>query len=399
MDSVNFIDLLALLILGVAIYFGWRSGFVIQALALAGFAAGIVLIVVAAPAAANALASVDPWLRSVIIISAIAGIVLVAQGVGSSLGSSVRRRMGNGMIGGVDTGAGAAFGLLRGLFLVWLMGGLAAALPMPGIATEARQSAIVHELDSRLPSPVILAAQLGRLIESTGLPEVFVGAPPPAELPTGGPTSAEAAQIAAAARASTVRVEAIACGNFVSGSGFAVAGDRFITNAHVVAGSTEVWLSFDGSLQRHHAYVVLFDSSLDAAVLAIDAPLNVRPLTLSSHLPQRGDYAAALGYTSGGPLRLVPAVVSRSVEALGRDIYGTQIVARDVVEMRADVAPGDSGGPLLLADGTVGGVTFSESRTQSEIGYALSPVDVGNDLARAAAVKAPVDTGACLADP
>ncbi len=54
-DSVNFIDLLALLIIGIAVYLGWRSGFVIQALALAGFVVGVVIVVLAAPAAAKAL--------------------------------------------------------------------------------------------------------------------------------------------------------------------------------------------------------------------------------------------------------------------------------------------------------------------------------------------------------
>jgi hypothetical protein len=82
--------------------------------------------------------------------------------------------------------------------------------------------------------------------------------------------------------------------------------------------------------------------------------------------------------------------------ALGRDIYGNQIVARSVIEMRADVAPGDSGGPLMLADGTVGGVTFSESRAEPEVGYALSPLDVAADVQRAIDRDTAVDTGACV---
>ena len=262
-DSVNFIDLLALLIIGVAIYFGWRSGFVIQASG-AGRASssGIAVVIVAAPAAANALrrrrsvaAQRDRHLRD--------------RGHRARRpGDRQHRRRGacagawaTGIVGGVDTGAGAAFGLVRGLFLVWLMGGLAAALPMAGVATEARQSADRAARSTRgCRRPSMLAAQLGRLIESTGLPEVFVGAPPPADIPDGGPTQAEAEQIAAAARASTLRVEAVACGNFVSGTAFAVSTDHFVTNAHVVAGSTDVWLSFDGSLDRYDAQVVVLRS-------------------------------------------------------------------------------------------------------------------------------------------
>jgi S1-C subfamily serine protease len=396
--DVNFIDISALLILGLGIYFGWRSGFVIQAFALAGFVVGIIAIVIVAPPAAAALEGLDPWLRSLIVISAIAAVVLVSQAVGSIAGGAVRRRIGNGVVGGVDTGAGAAFGLLRGLFIVWLIGGLAASLPIAGVATEARQSAIVRAIDQRLPSPAILAAQLGRLIESTGLPEAFVGAPPHADIPAGGPTQQQAEQIAAAARASTLRVEAVACDAFVSGTAFAVSRDHFVTNAHVVAGATDVWLSDDSTMDRYDASVVFIDPDKDVAVLAIDQALNVTPLHLSLDLPTRGEDAAALGYTGGGQLRLIPALISRPIDALGRDIYGNQIIAREIIEMSADVAPGDSGGPVILPDGTVGGVTFSESRTEQQVGYALSPLDVESDVANAIDKTTPVATGACVTE-
>ena len=228
---------------------------------------------------------------------------------------------------------------------------------------------------------------------------MFVSGAPPADIPAGGPTDQQASQIAGAARASTVRVEVVACGNFVSGTAFALSADHFVTNAHVVAGSTEMWISLDGAFDRYPAHVVLFDPALDAAVIAVDRPLGMTPLTLSADLPTRGESAAALGYTGGGRLRVIPALISRSIEALGRDIYGNQIIARTVIEMRADVAPGDSGGPVLLPDGTVGGVTFSESRDQPNVGYALSPTDVEADVSMAIDSTTPVATGACLAAP
>ena len=68
----------------------------------------------------------------------------------------------------------------------------------------------------------MLAAELGRVLEAAGLPDVLVGAPPPIEAPADGPTAAQAEQIAGFARQSTVRVESTACGRFMTGSGFAV---------------------------------------------------------------------------------------------------------------------------------------------------------------------------------
>ena len=65
-NSVNFVDLLALLVIGIAVWFGWRSGFVIQALALVGFVIGFAIVVIAAPITTGALENVDPFLRGMI---------------------------------------------------------------------------------------------------------------------------------------------------------------------------------------------------------------------------------------------------------------------------------------------------------------------------------------------
>lgn len=351
-----------------------------------------------APYAAELLTDIDPWLRTLLVISVLGGIVILAQGLGSAAGSALRRRFGAGILGGLDQGAGALFGMARGLFMVWLLGGLIGLLPVQGLATEARQSLILRALDTRLPSPVVLAAELGRIVEAAELPDVFVGAPPAADTPVDGPTEAEAEQIAAAARHSTVRVEAISCGRFLSGTGFAVTADHFVTNAHVVAGADRLWVSFDGWLDRFSAVVVKFDPRLDAALLYVQG-IDVAPLDLSNQLPGRGEPAAALGFTGGGRERLIPAVISRSLSALGRDIYGGSVVAREILEMRADVAPGDSGGPVLLRDGDVGGVTFSESRENPSIGYALSPTEVASSISGSLQSTAPVSTGDCLSTP
>jgi uncharacterized membrane protein required for colicin V production len=392
------VDVAAILLIALAIYLGWRSGFVIQALALAGFLAGIAVVVLVAPYAADLLADIDPWLRTILVITVLGGVVIVAQGLGSAAGSALRRRIGPGILSGLDQGAGAAFGMARGLFLVWLLGGLIGLLPVQGLATEARQSLILRALDTRLPSPVVLAAELGRIIEVAGLPDVLVGAPPPADTPVDGPTEAEAEQIAAAARSSTVRVEAIACGRFLSGTGFAITPDHFVTNAHVIAGADRMWVSFDGSLDRYSAAVVKFDPRLDAALIYVQG-IDVAPLDLSDQLPGRGAPAAALGFTGGGRQRLIPAVINRSLSALGRDIYGGTVVARQILEMSADVAPGDSGGPVLLESGDVGGVTFSESRDNPSIGYALSPTEVAASIGGGLRSTAPVATGDCLSEP
>ncbi len=392
--TINVIDLLAIVLVVVAIVMGARSGFLVQALALAGFAAGVVILLLVAPHLTDFIADVEPPIRGLLALGAMAAIVLLAQSVGSQIGVSLRRRMGRGVIGGIDNGAGAVFGLLRGIFLVWLAGGLLVLAPLPTLAAEARQSLVIRLLETRLPSPVILAAEFGRFIDAVGLPDVFINPGVPAA-PVDGPEQREAEQIAAGARESTVRVEAVACGQFLTGTGWAIQPSYIVTNAHVVAGGERVWVSFDGELDRSEGEVVHFDPELDVAVVHV-AGLDVEPLVLADEDPERGEQAAALGFTGGGRQRAIPAAVTRTLEALGRDIYGEGRVARGVVEMSADVAPGDSGGPVILSDGTVGGVTFSESRTDADVGYALSPVAVAESIGGSLTRTEPVSTGACV---
>jgi S1-C subfamily serine protease len=394
--SGNIVDVLALVMIGVAVFFGWRSGFVVQAFALAGFLGGLVLVVVVAPLISGLVEDAEFIIRTGVVIGVVGALVFGGQAVGSVVGGRLKRRIGGGVLGGLDSGGGAVFGFVRGLFLVWLLGGLLGVVQVSGLSVMARQSLILRAIDSRFPSPIVLAAQLGQLVESAGLPDIFVGAPPPPDsLPAGVPTPAQAELLVAPATGSTVRVEATACGNFVTGTGFAINAHHVVTNAHVVAGSDEVWISFDGQLDRHRADVVLFDPELDAALLYV-ADIRLAPLTLAASGPDRGTQAAALGFTGGGKLRTVPAVVSRELDALGRDIYGNAIVKRRVIELREDVRPGDSGGPLLIAGGLVAGVTFSESQSDPQIGYALTPDAVADAIAPALVSQTPVDTQGCI---
>jgi S1-C subfamily serine protease len=393
--TVNIIDVIALLIILLAIWMGARSGLVVQAMALLGFAAGVGLLIVAAPYAAPILDDLDPPMRGLLVLLVMASVVLIAQGLGSELGAGLRRRLGYGLLGGADRAAGGVFGIVRGIFLVWLLGGLLAVAPMPALATEARQSLAMRALDAHLPSPIVLAAEFGRIIQAAGLPDVFAGLPPSPAEPVEGPGQQAAEELVRNARASTLRVEGVACGRFMTGTGFAVGPAHLVTNAHVVAGADRIWLSRDGAFDRHQAVLVYFNPDLDAALLYAPG-LGVAPLELAAAVPARGTAMAALGFTGGGRQRAIPAAVTRSMEALGRDIYGRAVVPREVIELRADVAPGDSGGPVLLEDGSVGGVTFSESRTDATIGYALSPTAVARAIAGSLDSTAPVSPGECM---
>jgi S1-C subfamily serine protease len=107
-----------------------------------------------------------------------------------------------------------------------------------------------------------------------------------------------------------------------------------------------------------------------------------------------GADAAVLGYPGNGPLRREPVRIRGEHALLGRDIYDDDAVNRDVLSIRGEIQPGNSGGPLVADDGLVYGVVFAASLTDPDTGYALAPSEVSQAL-EAAAETEPVPTGVC----
>jgi S1-C subfamily serine protease len=276
---------------------------------------------------------------------------------------------------------------------VWLAGGLLAAGPVPRAAAQAQTSTTLRALSAVLPAPTEIAVGLGALLDDTGLPELFVGLEPIPALPVDRPDDPRARAIAAVAEASTVKVTAQTCGALSTGTGFAVATDYVVTNAHVVAGGRTVRVSLAGS--PFDAAVVLFDPDLDVALLWVPR-LPAPPLQFAATEPQRGDAGAALGFPGGGRMEIVPAAVADRYEARGRDIYGEDLVIRQILELRAAIDRGDSGGPFVLADGTVGGIVFAEARTDEDVGYALSAPSVAVRIQPGVGRTSEVALGDCI---
>ena len=127
-------------------------------------------------------------------------------------------------------------------------------------------------------------------------------------------------------------------------TGFVAGDGRVVTVAHVVA--DEETVTADG----RPATVVRLDARNDLAVLAVDG--------------LRGE--ARLGHGDETTLRGRPAPVVRRISA--RVDGGPP---RDALELRAAVAAGDSGAPLVTPAGRVAGVVFARSRTRAGTAYAV----------------------------
>jgi S1-C subfamily serine protease len=132
---------------------------------------------------------------------------------------------------------------------------------------------------------------------------------------------------------------------------------------------------------------------MDLAVLDVpDLPTD--PLQFAGGV-ERGESAAVLGYPQNGGLEATPARVRNQVTAPGRDIYGEGTVIREVLSLRADVRPGNSGGPVVNKAGEVIGVVFAASVDRDDTGYAMTSRQVANAVDEGLSAKRAVGSGAC----
>ena len=393
---MNPLDLVAILLVVVGALLGFRSGALPQIGGLVGAIGGAAIVILGLPYLADQLDRIEPSFRPFLVLAGLLIAVALGESVGSTIGRRVATGLGTGVLGAADRIFGSFVGVAQAILIVWLVGGLVAFGPVPRLTEAAQTSRAIRVLNALLPAPSEFAVELGRLLDSTGLPAVFVGFEPIPAPPIDRPDDPTARRLAQGAVASTVKVSAAACGYESVGTGFAVRRNYVVTNAHVVAGAdrraVRVATSDDRLLD---ASVVLFDPAFDIAVIHVPS-LGAPGLRFASVDPARGAIGATLGYPGGGRLEVLPAVVAGAYAATGRDIYSKTTVRRQILELRAAIDRGDSGGPMILQDGTVGGVIFAEARTDPDVGYALSPTEVATRVAPAIDRTNAVDTGACL---
>jgi S1-C subfamily serine protease len=139
------------------------------------------------------------------------------------------------------------------------------------------------------------------------------------------------------------------------GSGFVIdKSGRIVTNYHVIDGAQQVEVNFSGD-DRVPARVVGSDPSTDLAVLEIDAQARaLTPLPLgNSDAVRVGDSVVAIG----NPFGLERTVTAGIVSALQRELTAPNgFTIEKVIQTDAPINQGNSGGPLLSAEGEVIGV-------------------------------------------
>jgi serine protease Do len=188
--------------------------------------------------------------------------------------------------------------------------------------------------------------------------------------------SAEMGAAVAAARASVVRVSN---GPGGAGSGIVWSSEGVIlTNAHVVHQRTPMVTLPDGS--ELPATVAAHDPARDLALLRVKASaLRPMPLGDSEHLLP-GTWVFAVGH----PWGVTNAVTAGIIIGVGADMPEMAAGQREWLMASLVLRPGNSGGPLVDAEGRMLGV--NTIMTGPEVGGAV-PVHVVRQFLREATLR------------
>jgi S1-C subfamily serine protease len=387
---------LGLVIIGYAIS-GFRQGLAVGMLSLGGFVLGAVLAMTVVPPLA---AGLDQGLqRSFVMLAAVLLFAWLGQLGGAMVGGRLRDRLTLPAVQTVDQLLGSIAGVVAVALVLWFVGGALRGSPSPALARAVAQSKVLTAIDSVVPQPVAVVAQNFRdAVAGSSFPRVFAGVAPEqiVAVPNPNPAAMPRAVLVAAQR-SIVKVtgEAEACNRSVEGSGAVVGPQRVVTNAHVVAGMQRPTVQVGGVGTRYAARVVLFDAKRDIAVLSVPR-LNAPALEWGGNL-DRGADAVVAGFPRNGAFTSGAARVRSVLNATGSDIYGRPGAVRQVYQLKATVEPGNSGGPLLAADGSLSGIVFAKSLDDPNTGYALTFEEARGDLTAGVHAMAPVSPGACAA--
>jgi S1-C subfamily serine protease len=387
---MNVIDLLIVLFALSSLARGYRIGLVRQAASTLGFVVGLFL----GSQLANLLighisGSLNKSLTS---LGMVLGVSLILMTAGEIGGARLKQKLLDRRVDHFDGLFGSAMSIVTLLFGVWLAASILVLGPANGLQQELKSSRIIAALNHTLPPATKILSTLNKLIDPNGFPQVFSGLEPSPNTSTTLPSLGSFDGVVNASKASVVKVEGAGCGGIVEGSGFIITPNEIATNAHVVAGVSQPKVMDANGI--HNTTVMWFDANLDLAVLKVNN-LAGKPLTLNANEQSNNTPGVVMGYPGGGNLDAQPASVMDRFTAVGRNIYGRGATSREIYSLQAHVIPGNSGGPLIGADGTVLGIVFATSTAYNNVGYALTGHQVAGELAQAEHSTSVYSTGAC----
>ncbi|KJE24425.1 Trypsin-like peptidase domain/Colicin V production protein [Frankia torreyi] len=391
----NVLDVVLLVLVVLFAVSGYRQGFLVGALSFVGFLGGGVLGAKIAKPFTELIGQQGHG--ALVGLLVVLGLALAGQVAGTAIAVALRDRLTWRPGRAVDAAAGAVLSGVSVLLVAWLLANAVERSPFESLARSVHDSHVLAAVDAGMPDGVRETfADLRQIADDKAFPEVFAGLGGERIIAAGppDPTTTQAAGVQSAA-ASIVKIRGVArsCDQRVEGSGFVIAPQRVMTNAHVVAGVRHPTVVLStGTLP---AEVVVFDPDRDVAVLRVP-DLQRPPLRMRASPPAAAEEPAVIaGYPQDGPYTTVAARVRNHQRARAANIYEHGTVVRDIYAVRGRVLPGNSGGPLLAPDGTVLGVVFAAAIGDDDTGYVLSAAEVAQPATVGSVAVTPVSTQGC----
>ncbi|HEV7471123.1 MAG: Colicin production protein [Pseudonocardia sp.] len=398
---MSWVDIVVLALALIAAVSGWRHGMAVALLSFVGVLGGAILGVRIAPLLVSGIQA--PTTKTIVSIVVVVMLVALGETTGVYFGRKIRDRINGERTLAIDSTLGSLLQAITVVVAAWLVALPLASASFPALASSVRNSEVLKGVDSVMPAGArALPAELRQLLDASGFPDVLspfqstpitqVGTPNPELLNL---------PVVSQVRSSVLKVRgrALSCQRQLEGTGFVVAPQRVMTNAHVVAGTTDTTVEVTtrtGRTRQLDARVVSYDPQVDVAVLAVP-DLDANPLPFKPAPAAAGDDAIILGYPLDGPYTITAAKVRERIQLRGPDIYDSGTITRDVYTVRAVVRSGNSGGPMITPDGQVVGVVFGAALDDSETGFVLTAQQVNAALVAAENDSRSVDTGACAA--
>jgi S1-C subfamily serine protease len=172
---------------------------------------------------------------------------------------------------------------------------------------------------------------------------------------------------AEAVRVGVVDIDTVTRNGASAGTGMVITRSGFVlTNSHVVEGAVRITVTMVDGGRRYRARLVGDDPDRDVAVLRLEGASGVVPVPLGRSSQVRiGQRVVAIGNaggTGGAPSVNAGVVVDLDQSIVATDGNGGDAKRLDgLIQIDADVRPGDSGGPLASADGRVIGMNTAAS--------------------------------------
>lgn len=396
MSPSQWLDVAVLAVAFIAAISGWRSGALGSLLSFVGVLLGAIAGVLLAPHLVSHIAAPRAKLFAALFL--ILALVVIGEVAGVVLGRAVRGAIRSRSIRTVDSFIGVAVQLVVVLTAAWLLATpLTQSKDQPELAAAVRGSRVLAQVNDVAPPWLkTVPKRLSALLNTSGLPAVLEPFSRTPVVPVASPDPELAGNpVVQATAPSVVKVRSLApsCQKVLEGSGFVIAPDRVMTNAHVVAGSNSVQIYASGN--PLDATVVSYDPAVDVAILAVPN-LPPPPLTFAQGDAKTGASVVVLGYPGGGNFTATPARIRELIKLSGPDIYRDPApVTRDVYTIRASVEQGNSGGPLIDLDGHVLGVVFGAAVDDPDTGFVLTADEVASQLSRIGDTQL-VGTGSCV---